>query len=338
MHDLRSDTVTQPTPAMRAAMAAAPVGDDVFGEDPSVNQLEAQAAELFGKPAALFVPSGTMGNQLCLGALTSPGDEIIAEAQAHILLNEVGSAARLWSCQIRALPGRRGLLDAEQVRATIRAQDIHYPRTALLSLENTHNFAGGAVLPQAEVDALIELAREHGLAVHMDGARLLNAAVASGLSPARLLQGVDLASVCLSKGLGAPVGSVVVGEREPMERCRKLRKALGGGMRQAGVIAAAASIALAEGPALMADDHRRARTLAEALDALPGASVDLEAVHTNIVFVDTRDSASAAQQAFERAGVAAIALGEKRLRFVFHRDVGDDALQATLQAATTIFA
>lgn len=336
MHDLRSDTVTQPTEAMRAAMARAEVGDDVFGEDPGVNELEAFGARLFGKPAALFVPSGTMGNQICLGALSSPGDEIIAEAQAHILLNEVGSAARLWSTQIRTVEGTRGVMDPERVDALVRGVDLHFPRTAVLSLENTHNFAGGAVLPLSHIDQMVEIARRRGLALHMDGARVMNAAVASGVAAARIVRDMDLVSVCLSKGLGAPVGSLVVGDAERIEACRKLRKALGGGMRQAGILAAAAKIALEEGPAQLAEDHRRARRLAESIDALPGASVDLAAVQTNIVFVDTIGSAQEAETAFKAAGVLGIALGDRRLRFVFHRDVGDDALEAALAAAERI--
>jgi threonine aldolase len=335
--DLRSDTVTRPTPAMREAMACAEVGDDVFGEDPTVNRLQARAAELFGKQAALFVPSGTMGNQVCLGALTRPGEEIIAEASAHILLNEGGSASRLWGCQITTVPGTAGLPSPEDVAASVRSPDVHHPVSALLSLENTHNYSGGSVLPQERVDALAAQARRLGLKLHMDGARIFNAQVASGVSVARITRDMDLVSVCLSKGLGAPVGSLVVGSTELVATCRRLRKALGGGMRQAGVLAAAGLLALEEGPALLAQDHRRAAALARELAALPGCVIDPASVQTNIVFVTTRGDAKAAEDGLLRRGVQAIALGRTRLRFVFHRDVGDDALEAAVAACREVF-
>lgn len=337
MFDLRSDTVTRPTPAMREAMATAEVGDDVFGEDPTVNRLQAEGAALLGKEEALFVPSGTMGNQVCLGALARPGEEVIAESQAHVLLNEGGAAARWWGLQITTVCGERGCPRPEDVEAAIRSPDIHHPRTALLSLENTHNYAGGAVLPQPRVDALAALARRHGLSVHVDGARLLNAAVASGLPAARLVRDADLVSLCLSKGLGAPAGSLVAGSRELVATCRRLRKALGGGMRQAGVLAAAGLLALREGPALLADDHRRARAFARDVARLPGLELDPESIETNIVFVATRGDARAAQEALRARGVLAIALDPRRVRFVFHRDAGDDALEAAVAACRAVF-
>jgi len=338
MFDLRSDTVTQPTAAMRDAMASAEVGDDVLGEDPTVNRLEARAAEIFGKAAAVFVPSGTMGNQICLGTLTSPGEEIIAEAQSHILINEAAGAARLWGCQIAAVVGERGALPIDRVEAAVREPDIHHPATTLLSIENTHNYAGGAVIPLEQIDALAALAVRSGLSMHMDGARVFNAQVASGVPVARITRDIDLVSVCLSKGLGAPVGSIVLGDEQRIATCRRLRKALGGGMRQAGVIAAAGLIALDEGPALMAEDHRRARVLAEELAALPGASVNLDSVQTNLVMVATRGDAVEAEAALGRHGILCYALGPQRVRFVFHRDVGDDALDAAVTAAKAVFA
>ncbi len=337
MFDLRSDTVTRPTPAMREAMACAEVGDDVFGEDPTVNRLQARAAELFGKQAALFVPSGTMGNQLCLGALTRPGEEIIAESSAHILLNEGGSASRLWGCQITTVCGTAGAPSLEDVAAAVRSPDVHHPVTSVLSLENTHNYSGGSVLPQVHVDALAALGRRLGLRLHMDGARVFNAQVASGVPVARICRDMDLVSVCLSKGLGAPVGSLVVGSTELVATCRRLRKALGGGMRQAGVLAAAGLLALEEGPALLAADHRRAAALARELAALPGCVIDPASVATNIVFVTTRTDAKAAEVALAARGVLAIALGQTRLRFVFHRDVDDDALTAATAACREVF-
>lgn len=338
MHDLRSDTVTRPTPAMREAMASADVGDDVFGDDPTILRLEARGAEIFGKEAGLFVPSGTMANQCCIGALTRPGDEMIAEAASHVLLNEVGSAARFWGCQIATVPGARGLPRLEDVEASIRVPDIHHPRTALLSLEDTHNFAGGAVLPLAGIDALCSLARRNGLATHLDGARVFNASVASGVPVARIARDFDLVSCCLSKGLGAPVGSLVLGSRAHVDACRRLRKALGGGMRQAGIVAAAGLLALEEGPALLAADHRRARAFADELARMPGAEIAPGDIETNIVFVTTRGDAAAAERALRERGVLGIALGARRIRFVFHRDAGDDALDAAVSACRIVFA
>jgi threonine aldolase len=335
--DLRSDTVTRPTPAMRAAMAAAEVGDDVFGEDPTVNRLQSRAAEIFGKEDALFVPSGTMGNGICLGALARPGEEIIADEQAHILLNEGGAAARWWGCQITTVRGWRGCPRDEDVERHIRTPDVHHPVTSVLSLENTHNYAGGAVLPQARVDALTALAHGRGLKVHMDGARVFNAAVASGVPVARIVRDVDAISVCLSKGLGAPVGSLVIGSRELLATGRRLRKALGGGMRQAGVLAAAGLIALEEGPGLMADDHRRARAFAEAVAHLPGVELDPRAVETNIVFVTVPGDARAVEAALRERHVFVFALDPRRVRFVFHRDAADDALDAAVAACKAIF-
>ena len=330
--DLRSDTVTRPTPAMREAMASAPVGDDVFGDDPTILRLQERAAEIFGKEAALFVPSGTMANQCAIGALTRPGEEIVADEQAHLLLNEGGSASRLWGCQIIPVPGVRGLPMASDVEASIRTPDVHHPVTTLLSLEDTHNYAGGAVLPLEGIDELTALAHERGLRTHLDGARVFNASVASSVPVARIARDFDLVSCCLSKGLGAPVGSLILGSRDLISSCHRLRKALGGGMRQAGIIAAAGLMALEEGPALLAEDHRRARLLADELARMPGAEIDPAEVETNIVFVTTRRDAKAVERALAEAGVLAIALGPKRLRAVFHRDAGDDALQAAVTA------
>jgi len=246
--------------------------------------------------------------------------------------------ARLWGCQIAAVRGQRGVMDPDDVRRRIRdTGDVHYPRTSVLSLEDTHNYAGGAVLPLECIDVLTSLAREHGLAVHMDGARVFNAEVASGVAVDRITRDVDLGSVCLSKGLGAPVGSVVVGSAERIGRCRKLRKGLGGGMRQVGVIAAAGLLALREGPALLAEDHRRARALAELLDELPGVDVDLEAVHTNVVIARTSSDAAAAERGLAERGVLALHLDPERLRFVFHRDVGDEAVLAAAEACRALF-
>jgi threonine aldolase len=333
MFDLRSDTVTRPTAAMREAMARAEVGDDVFGDDPTVLRLERRGAEMFGKEAGLFVPSGTMANQVCIGALTHPGEEMIVETTAHVVLNEVASAARLWGVQVVTLQGTHGLPSIEQVAGVIREPDIHHPVSALLSLENTHNFAGGVVLDPARVDALLALAHSSGLRTHLDGARVFNAAVATGLPLARLAQGFDLVSCCLSKGLGAPVGSLVLGTRDLVATCRRLRKALGGGMRQVGILAAAGLMALEEGPALVAEDHRRAKALALELAKLPGCTIDPASVETNLVFVTTRKDARAAERTLAEHGVQAVALSRMVLRFAFHRDLGDDALDAAIAAS-----
>ncbi len=338
MFDLRSDTVTRPTAAMREAMARAEVGDDVLGDDPTMNRFEARAAELLGKQAALFVPSGTMGNQVCIGVLTRSGDEIIGEADCHILQHEAGSASRLWGATIRTVEGTRGLMDPAAVKALIRDPgDIHYPRTSLLSIENTHNFAGGVILPLAYIDTMVGIAREHQMAVHMDGARLFNAAVGSDTPVSRIVRDVDMVSVCLSKGLGAPVGSFVAGSAEHIGHARRVRKGLGGGMRQVGILAAAALLAVEDGPAALPEDHRRARALAEVLAELPGLEVDLETVQTNIVIASVTGSAWDVETAFADAGVAMFAIDDGRIRFVFHRDVGDDALDATIAAARRLF-
>jgi threonine aldolase len=336
--DLRSDTVTRPTPAMREAMREAEVGDDVFGDDPTVNRLEARAAEIFGKEASLFVPSGTMANQCCVGALTHPGDEMIAEASAHVLINEGGAASRFWGVQVTALRGQRGLPDVADVVAAIRLPDVHHPRTTLLSLENTHNYAGGSVLPLAGIDALTALARDRGLRTHLDGARVFNASVASGVPVARIARDFTLTSCCLSKGLGAPLGSLVIGSRPLIDECRRLRKALGGGMRQAGIIAAAGLMALEEGPALLAADHARARALAEELTRLPGCELEFGAPETNLVFITTRRDAGAVEQELATRGVLCGPLGPRRLRFAFHRDAGDDALAAARRACRDVLA
>jgi len=320
--DFRSDTVTQPTAAMRAAMASAPVGDDVFGDDPSVNELQSRAAELFGKEAALFVPSGTMGNLLATKVHTRPGDEIIVEERAHMFNAEGGGAAWIAGVQIRTLLGPCGRLDPGEVRAAIRPDDPHFPRTAMLAVENTHNFYGGRVLPLEDLRGLRALTLEHGLGLHMDGARLMNAVVATGIQPAVWAAEVDTLQVCLSKGLGAPSGSLLLGDAERIHRAHRFRKALGGGMRQVGVLAAPGLIALEEGPKQMVEDHRNARRLAEGLADLEGFEVDLEACETNILFVrceSGRDEEIVA--ALEAAGVRAIALGALGLRFVTHRHV-----------------
>src|SRR5580698_8691778 len=267
MIDLRSDTVTRPTPAMREAMASAEVGDDVYGEDPTVNRLEKDAAEVFGREAAIFVPTGTMGNQIAIRLHTEHGQEVICEARAHVLDWEMAMMAAFSGCQARAVAAERGILTWQHIKPAISPKIYYRAQTGLISLENTHNMAGGTVTPLAVFEEIWAGAKEAGLPVHLDGARVFNAATALGLSVKELTRGFDTVMFCLSKGLGAPVGSMLVGSREAIDRARSFRKALGGGMRQAGVLAAAGLIALEEGPALLAEDHRNARVLADAVAA-----------------------------------------------------------------------
>ena len=285
--DLRSDTITHPTPAMRAAMARAEVGDDVFGDDPTVNRLQEMAAERFGKEAALFVASGTMGNLVALLTHCARGEEIIMGHLAHTFLNEQGGTAALGGIHTRTVPNQPdGTLDLGQVAAAIRGDDDHYPVTRVICLENTQNRCGGTVLDAAYTQAAGDLAHQHGLRLHIDGARIFNAAVALGIDVRELTSPADSISFCLSKGLAAPVGSVVVGSHAFIARARRNRKVVGGGMRQAGVLAAAGIVALEEMVDRLAEDHANARLLAEGLAQLPGLAVDLNRVQTNIVYFD----------------------------------------------------
>ena len=316
--DLRSDTVTQPTPAMREAMAKAEVGDDVFGEDPTVRRLEALAAELTGKEAAVFVASGTMGNLTCLLAHCQRGDEAIVGSESHVLHYEVAGAAGLGGIQLRPVANdEHGRLDLHELAATIRGQNIHMPRTALVCLENTHNRCGGAVLTPEQTAEIAALAHRHGAAVHLDGARIFNAAVALGVPAADLAAEADSITFCLSKGLSAPVGSLVCGSAEFVARARKARKMVGGGMRQAGVIAAAGVVALESMIGRLAEDHANAQTLAQGLAQVPGIRIDPARVQSNIV-VFTVDDGVAFQQRLRKAGVLTTAFGPTRVRMVTH--------------------
>ena len=323
--DFRSDTLTRPTAAMRAAMAEAVVGDDVFGEDPTVRSLEEEGAGLLGQEAALYVPSGTMANQCAIHVHCRPGDELICEERSHVYVFEGGSIARLSGTQVRPLRATDGFPDPADVTAAVRSDDVHFPRSRLLVLENTHNMAGGRVLGAERFDALVATARARGLRIHVDGARLCNAAVAAGVPVSRLARGVDSVSLCLSKGLGAPVGSLLAGSRAFVAEARRVRKAFGGGMRQAGVIAAAGLLALREGPRLLPRDHARASELAERLGAIRGlAPVRPE---TNIVMVDV--DGGRARSLVDRLavdGILALAIGPARVRFVTHRDLDDAAV------------
>lgn len=320
--DLRSDTVTRPTMAMREAMAKAEVGDDVFGDDPTVNALEAETAELLGKEAALFVTSGSMGNQLAIACQTRHGDEVIVGEGAHPVWYEAGAGAALSGVQF-AVAGSGGFYTADEMEAQIKAAVYWSPRTSLVCVENTHNRAGGRVFPQKDARAIAERARARGLAVHLDGARLWNASVAAGLSPAALAAPFDTVTVCFSKGLGAPVGSALAGTRKLVEAARRFRKMWGGGMRQAGILAAAARHALAHHRARIADDHANAKRLAELLTspAHRGLRVDAARVETNIVNIDLTGPADDVAKRAKEAGLLINASGPTRLRAVTHLDV-----------------
>jgi threonine aldolase len=331
--DLRSDTVTLPTAAMKQAMLEAPLGDDVFGDDPTVRALEAAAAARLGKEAALFVPSGTMANQVALRCHTRPGDLVLAPEDAHVYWYEAGAAAVLSGATIHRLPTVRGLLVPEAIPPAIPPDDVHFAPARLLWVENTANRGGGMVYPLSCLDALTAIARRNGLATHLDGARLFNAEVASGVPAARLARDFDTVSVCLSKGLGAPVGSLLCGSDESIHRARRARKMLGGGMRQAGILAAAGLYALQHHVARLAEDHARARTLWAGLREV-GLAVE-DAPESNMVFARVPDAgATAAALAGEgvRVGVA----GADRIRLVTHLDVDDEGIARTLAACARL--
>jgi threonine aldolase len=328
MIDLRSDTVTRPTPAMREAMAKAEVGDDVYGEDPTINRLEKDAAAVFGKEAAIFVPTGTMGNQIAIRLHTQHGQEVICEARSHVLDWEMAMMAAFSGCQARTVAAERGILTWEHIKPAIGAKIYYRAQTGLISLENTHNMAGGTVTPLPVLEEIWQQADKVGLPVHLDGARVFNAASALGVSVAELTRGFDTVMFCLSKGLGAPVGSLLLGSAKAIEQARIHRKALGGGMRQAGVLAAAGLIALHEMPKRLADDHVNARRLAEAVgDA--GAEVDLGGVQTNIVIFTLRNGGDAAAfcAALKQKGVLASAIGPHSVRLVTHYDADRSACE-----------
>ncbi|MDE0103206.1 MAG: aminotransferase class I/II-fold pyridoxal phosphate-dependent enzyme [Bryobacterales bacterium] len=333
--DLRSDTVTRPTPAMRRAMHDAEVGDDVFGEDPTVNALERRAAELVGKEAAVFVPSGTMGNQIAVAVHTSPGQEVICEENSHIVLYEMGMLARFSGCLARSIPAADGRLDWESIRPRVRRPSDHFRGTGLIALENTHNQAGGRVYSMAALREIRSRSAESGIPVHMDGARVFHAAAALDVSVAEIGATVDSLTFCLSKGLGAPVGSLLTGTREFIGEARLVRKALGGGMRQAGVLAAAGLVALDQSPVNIPAAHENARFLAEALAEVPGMAVAPGNVETNILFADisgTGLSNSGFTAALCASGVLVLALAPGRVRMVTHQDVDRAGCERAVRA------
>ena len=337
MIDLRSDTVTKPTAAMRAAMASAEVGDDVYGEDPTVNRLEQRAAEIFGKEAALFVPTGSMGNTIASRLHTEHGQEVICESQAHILDWEMGMVAAFSGCVPRTVQGHRGVLSWQQIKTAIAPKIYYRAQTGLIWLENTHNIAGGIVTPLPVLEEVWAGAKEAGLPVHLDGARVFNAAAALGTPVAELTFGFDTVMFCLSKGLGAPVGSMLVGSRRHMDRARALRKALGGGMRQAGVLAAAGLIALEEMPWRLHEDHANARLLAAAVAQCVEAEIDLGMVQTNIVIFKLKGGdASTLVAAMKREGVLASAIGPQTVRLVTHFDVSREDCERAAEILTRV--
>ncbi len=320
--DLRSDTVTQPTKDMREAMANAPVGDDVYGDDPTVNELERLAADRFNKEAALFVASGTMGNQLCVMAQTRRGDEVILSDDAHIFVHEVGAAAVLSAVTLRQMHFENGIFDAAKIERAIRTEDIHEPPTSLICMENA--LSNGRVVPLSVMAEVYAVAKKHNLRVHLDGARLFNAAVALGVDAKDITQYTDTVSCCLSKGLCAPVGSIIAGDRAFIERARKYRKMLGGGMRQAGILAAAGILALTDMTKRLHIDHENAKYMARELQKLPGVTVDLDAVDINMVFFDVkreRGVLEAVQVNMLKDGVKINGEWEGNFRFVTSNDV-----------------
>ncbi len=331
MIDLRSDTITKPTAEMRRAMYEAEVGDDVYGEDPTVNRLQELAAEMMGKEDALLVVSGTMGNQTAVLAHTRPGTEVILEQDSHIFYYEAAAASVFAGVQLRPLKGNRGALSAEQVERAIRAEDIHLPPTSLICLENTHNRAGGTVIPLETMKAVYEVALKHNLPLHLDGARIFNAAIALGVKASELAACATTVQFCLSKGLGAPVGSILAGPREWIAEARRWRKRLGGGMRQAGIIAAAGIVGLTTMVDRLAEDHANARFLAEGLAEMPGLEFDPSSVDTNIIiFKPLTMSANALLEELKKRGVLGVVMEPDRVRFTTNKEVARPDLEKVL--------
>ncbi|RMG00508.1 MAG: low specificity L-threonine aldolase [Acidobacteria bacterium] len=342
MIDLRSDTVTKPTPAMRKAMAEAEVGDDVFGEDPTVNKLQERAAELFSKEAAIFVPTGSMGNQIAIKLHTRPGDEVVVEEKSHILNYEMATSSVVSGVLLRAVVARDEgrILKWEEIASAIHVNQPYYAcPTRLICLENTHNFGGGSLMSADETDEICKKAHDLGIPVHLDGARIFNAAVALGETVAALTRSVDSVQFCLSKGLGAPAGSILLGKRDFIEEARVWRKRLGGGMRQVGILAAAGLVALEESPEKLYIDHQNARRLAEGIANIKGIKIDPERVKTNIVIFDVSETGKTAFEICEllkNHGILAIAFGSF-IRMVTHYDISREDIETTLKVMEEIF-
>jgi len=338
--DLRSDTVTRPTSEMREVMALAEVGDDVFDEDPTIHALQNRVAGLLGKEAALFVPSGTMANQIALNILTRPGDEVYCEQGGHIFNYESGAPAFLSGLQVHPIPGERGLFTREQVEERLRPGDHHFAPSKVVVIENTSNRGGGTVWHLREMRRIYELTREQGMNLHLDGARLWNAAVASGTSEKDWAQYADTVSVCFSKGLGAPVGSCIAGTKELITEAHRMRKRLGGGMRQAGIIAAGALYALEYHRERLAEDHRRAKTLARGLSTIPGFNVDPDHVDTNIVLVDFSGRGLEVERfaaSIKEKGILVTFAGRMKARMVTHLDIGDEEIEQAISVIGRLY-
>lgn len=326
--DLRSDTITQPTRGMRDAIANAEVGDDVLGDDPTVQQLEKFVASLLGKEAALYMPSGTMTNQVALRTHTEPGDEVVLESQAHIYYYEGGGPAVLSGVMCRLIPGDHGIFTAADLHQVLRPNNVHFPKTKLVCLENTHNRGGGKIYPLSEIAAIAQVCKVQELKLHLDGARLWNACIATGISEARYVQAFDSVSVCFSKGLGAPIGSALVGSQDFIERARRFRKMFGGGMRQAGMMAAGALYALKHHRARLEDDHINAKALAKGLQAIPGIEIDPTTVQTNIVvFQTTFIPAHVLVERLQLKGVYMLAVGLNSIRAVTNLMVSEQQIE-----------
>ncbi len=333
--DLRSDTVTQPTAAMRAVMQGAAVGDDVLGDDPTVIELQNKLAKMLGKEAGLFVSSGTMSNAVAIRTHTNPGDEIVTESTSHIYVYEGGGYATLSGCSVALVPGKLGIMEPDDVAKAIRKSDGslgHYPNGSLVCVEHTSNRGGGTCYPQETLDAIAKVAHDNDCQAHMDGARMFNAAIATGTDPARIVRDYDSISICLSKGLGAPVGSVLIGSSEFIANAHRWRKMFGGGMRQAGVIAACGIYALDNHVERLAEDHIRARRLAEAVNAMDGFTVNLDSVETNMVYINGEMSAPQILEELAVNGVDVLEVGPTAVRAVVHLHITDEDIDRTITA------
>jgi threonine aldolase len=336
--DFRSDTVTRPTPEMRQAMATAEVGDDVFGDDPTVKVLEAYVASLFGRDAALYVPSGTMANQICLKAVSQRGWELLCDRECHVVNYEVAGPVIHSGLLVNLITTERGMLTAEVIRENIRPKNLHVPETKMVELENTHNRHGGTILPQAEILKVRQVCDEFGLILHLDGARIWNVHVATGMSLKELTAPFDTISVCLSKGLGAPIGSMIVGSHEFIGKCLRERKLFGGGMRQVGIIAAAGLYAVKNNIPRLAEDHVNAKFMATGLNSFSIFDIDMSRVETNIVVakITTGETSDKVAERMKTVGVLAIPFGPKKLRFVTHLDVSRASCEEALGLLNTV--
>lgn len=336
MIDLRSDTVTRPSAAMREAMANAEVGDDVWGDDPTVNLLQEKCKELTGKPAALFVTSGCMGNQLAIKSHTNPSEEIIAEWDSHIVKYEIAGPSFISGVQVMPLKGVHGVMDPGEIEAHIRPDWYHYPKTSLVCIENTHNRAGGTVYPLDEIKRVSKVCRDNNLKLHLDGARIFNASVESGVSVKDYAAQADSITFCFSKGLGAPIGSILCGDEDFITRAHKFRKILGGGMRQAGIIAAGALYAIENNVERLKDDHKNAKHFADEISKLPYVVIDMESVQTNIVVFNTTRDAAKIKDVLEGKGVLVTNEGKDRMRAVFHMDVSAEQTEQAIEIFKTL--